>query len=422
MLKLLKTGCFLLLFQQIGFSQILTLETCYEQAEKNHPSAAQRTMINDALEMQTKQLNRNYLPQFAVNGQASWQSQVIEINLPLPGFNFDTPAKDQYRLTLDMNQTIWDGGINAKQKELAKSAAQTDQGRLEVELWNIRRQVHQFYFGALLADNQRAQITTLRTDLLAKRKRVADAIENGVAIKSDLLRFDAKLLELQQQENELISRKKSALEGLSLLTGNNIDSNFSLASPKALAKNGEKVTRPELNLFDAQKNLIESQIKFIQVKNNPKFGAFAQGGFGRPGFNMLSNAFQPFFIGGIRLQVPLTHFYSGQSGLEIKQLKVQNQRIDRQKESFLLANEIQTKQLQNEINRLEQLLESDKELLSLREKILKTAEEQWQNGVTTANDYLEEVNQVELILQKIALHEVLLAQTGQELSWILGSE
>ena len=103
-------------------------------------------------------------------------------------------------------------------------------------------------------------------------------------------------------------------------------------------------------------------------------------------------------------------------------MKVQNQRIDRQKESFLLANEIQTKQLQNEINRLEQLLESDKELLSLREKILKTAEEQWQNGVTTANDYLEEVNQVELILQKIALHEVLLAQTGQELSWILGSE
>jgi hypothetical protein len=130
----------------------------------------------------------------------------------------------------------------------------------------------------------------------------------------------------------------------------------------------------------------------------------------------------PYFIGGVRLQVPLTHFYSGQNKLEIAQIGIQQQRIEKQKESFKLGLDIQNSQLKSEIARLEKQIENDKALIDIRIKILKSSEEQWQNGITTSNNYLEEINQKEILEQKLLLHEIQLLQARQELSWTMGNK
>ena len=143
---LIKTAFLLLLCQQIGFGQSVNLDDCYEKAAKHHPSASQRALIHEAAALQVKQFNRNYLPQLSLNGQATWQSEVTSVEIPFPGINIEAPPKDQYRVTLDLNQTIWDGGINKRQKDMASKASYTDQKKLEAELWMIRKQVHQLYF------------------------------------------------------------------------------------------------------------------------------------------------------------------------------------------------------------------------------------------------------------------------------------
>jgi len=159
-----------------------------------------------------------------------------------------------------------------------------------------------------------------------------------------------------------------------------------------------------------------------KAKNNPKLLAFAQGAYARPGLNMFTNVFVPYFIGGVRLQVPLTHFYSGQNKLEIAQIGIQQQRIEKQKESFKLGLDIQNSQLKSEIARIEKQIENDKALIDLRIKILKSAEEQWQNGIATSNNYLEEINQKEILEQKLLLHEIQLLQARQELIWLMGNK
>jgi len=412
---------FILLVPQLLFSQKLSLDQCYQMAENHHPTQAQKEMIVRAAELQAKNINRNYLPQLTLNGQASWQSQVTEVELPLPGFNLVSPPKDQYKFSLDMNQTIWDGGLNSAQLKTVKANRSAEEQKLNVEIWSIRKQVYQLYFGILLADKQANQILTLKKDLTSKRSRIEAALDNGVSIKSDLLRFDAKLLELEQQLSEVDIRKNAAIEALSMLTGAKADSSTVFEKPD-LAVVAEQLNRPEIKMLDAQQRYLSSQQGLIRAKNNPKLFAFAQGAYARPGLNMFTSIFVPYFIGGVRLQVPLTHFYSGQNKLEIAQIGIQQQRIEKQKESFKLGLDIQNSQLKSEIARLEKQIENDKALIDIRIKILKSSEEQWQNGITTSNNYLEEINQKEMLEQKLLLHEIQLLQARQELSWTMGNK
>jgi outer membrane protein TolC len=410
---------FLLFLSDLIAAQVISLEECYTLAENHHPNSAQKSMIADIAKSQSKFLNRGYLPQLVLNGQASWQSQVTEVNLPFPNINIESPPKDQYKFSLDLNQTIWDGGVIEKQKKLAGSNKIAEEEKLSVDLWNVRKQVQLLYFGILLAEKQLKLSVTAKNELTLKRKKIQAAVENGIAIKSDLLRLDAKMLELDQQINELTSRKKALLEALSMLTGKSIDMNSTFENPEKTAINTEN-NRPELQLFDAQQNLLNDQMKIIAVKNNPKIVAFAQGAYARPGLNMFTNIFTPYFIGGVRFQVPLTHYYSGQNKLEIQQLQLQQQRLEKQKESFLLAADIQSNQIKKEIERLEEQIVNDKSILDIRIQLVKTAEEQWQSGISTMNDYLEELNQKELQENKLLLHEIQLIQAHQELKWTNG--
>jgi outer membrane protein TolC len=320
-----------------------------------------------------------------------------------------------------LNQTIWDGGLNNAQLKTVNANKTAEDQKLNVEIWGIRKQVYQLYFGILFAEKQSSQVLTLQKDLNSKRSKLEAAVANGVSIKSDLLRFDAKLLELEQQLSEINLRKNAALEALSMLTGNPVDSSTTFESPE-IAETTEQNNRPELKMLDAQQRYLATQQGLIKAKNNPKLFAFAQGAYARPGLNMFTNVFVPYFIGGVRLQVPLTHFYSGQNKLEIAQIGIQQQRIEKQKESFKLGLDIQNSQLKSEITRIEKQIENDKALIEIRGKILESAEEQWQNGIATSNNYLEEINQKEILEQKLLLHEIQLLQARQELSWTLGNK
>ena len=412
---------FLLLIPSLLFSQKLSLDQCYQMAENHHPTMGQKEIIARIADLQSKNINRNYLPQLSFNGQATWQSQVTEVNIPLPGIGLVSPPKDQYRFSLDLNQTIWDGGLNNAQLKTVNANKTAEDQKLNVEIWGIRKQVYQLYFGILFAEKQSSQVLTLQKDLNSKRSKLEAAVANGVSIKSDLLRFDAKLLELEQQLSEINLRKNAALEALSMLTGNPVDSSTTFESPE-IAETTEQNNRPELKMLDAQQRYLATQQGLIKAKNNPKLFAFAQGAYARPGLNMFTNVFVPYFIGGVRLQVPLTHFYSGQNKLEIAQIGIQQQRIEKQKESFKLGLDIQNSQLKSEITRIEKQIENDKALIEIRGKILESAEEQWQNGIATSNNYLEEINQKEILEQKLLLHEIQLLQARQELSWTLGNK
>lgn len=412
----------LLVLNRISNAQTpLSLEECYRQAETHSPQAGQTRLIQEATDLQIKLLNRNYMPQSRLNGQAIWQSDVTSIPISLPNFEISPPPKDQYKLTLDVTQTIWDGGVTEKQKLVALANQQVEQQRVIVDLYQIREQVSNLYFGALFAERQLRNFEILQKELDAKLLKTKASVQNGVAIRSNVLSLQARILEIEQQLLETQKRRTSALEGLSLLTGTNIDVNTALQTPTTQLVNGTEITRPELRLFDAQKQNLSVNEQLIKAKNLPKLSAFATGGYGRPGLNFLATQFKTYFIGGLQLQIPLTHLYTNNQGLEIQQLRVNQQRIDRQRESFLLATQVRLASQRQEVNRLQALVESDRKLIDIRGSIRKASESQLNNGIITASDYLTELDNEDTARQNLILHEIQLLQAQNNLRLTSGN-
>jgi outer membrane protein TolC len=190
---------------------------------------------------------------------------------------------------------------------------------------------------------------------------------------------------------------------LSVFINKNIDENTTLEKPEKILIQDEN-KRAELKLFDLQKQGLEQQKANINSKNLPKLGAFFQGGYGKPAFNMLKNEFDLFYIGGVRLNIPISGFYTKKNDLAL--IATQQEEIEVQKENFLFNQQFQTIQNNNELEKIQQLIDKDNELIILRESIKKATLAQLENGIINTNDYLREVNELDRAKNQKITHEI----------------
>ena len=96
----------------------LNLEQAYQMARANYPLIKQKDLVAKSAFLTIENINTAYLPQLSVNGQASYQSDVTSIKIPIPNFSMTPLSKDQYKFWGELNQLIYDGGIIKNQKEL----------------------------------------------------------------------------------------------------------------------------------------------------------------------------------------------------------------------------------------------------------------------------------------------------------------
>jgi hypothetical protein len=61
------------------------------------------------------------------------------------------------------------------------------------------------------------------------------------------------------------------------------------------------------------------------------------------------------------------------------------------KKTFLLNTNLQLKEMENEITKLQEIITTDAEIISLREYVVKSADAQLRNGVITSSEYLVEL-------------------------------
>lgn len=391
----------------------LTLEACYTSAEQNYPMVKQRDLILKSKAYSIDNAMKGYLPQFSINGQATYQSAVTQVPIALPGAEAPQLSKDQYKLYAEVNQTIYDGGAIRQQKNVHVVNANVEEQKLAVELYTLKGRINQLYFGILTTDEQLRQNELLKNDLQLGIRKTQASIDNGTAFKSNADALKAELLKANQRTTELEATRLAYLEMLSLFINQSLNENTVLTRPQQLTISNE-ITRPELALYDYQNRSIDVQYQQLQVKNNPKLSLFVQGGYGRPALNMLSNDFEAYYIGGVRLSWSLAGLYT----LKKEKALLDNSRktISLQRETFLFNTNLTSRQQHADITRLQQLLASDGEIITLRESVKKASAAQLENGVITSNDYLREVNAEDQARQTKILHEIqwLLAQYNHQ--------
>ena len=394
---------FLLFIGLINAQETITLEQCYQWSRENYPLIKKQELIKKAEQYTTENALKGWLPQVNITAQATYQNDVTQFPVKLPNMNIEPLSKDQYKVFADVSQTIYDGGNIRNQKNLAKIQSEVQTIQTEVELDKLKERINQLYFGILQTNKQWTQLQFTKLDIKEGIKKAEAQLKNGVIFRSNLDVLKAELVKIEQKEIELQAIKQNFVQMLSYFIKKNIDENTQLETPEKilLTKNNN---RSELKLFDAQKQLLEMQRKIINTKNTPKLGAFFQGGYGKPGFNMLKNEFDIFYIGGIRLNIPISGFYTQKNDLAL--LENQSQEIEIQRENFLFNQNFIEIQQRNDLEKIQNLIDKDNELIELRKNIKTASLAQLENGVINTNDYLREVTAEEqAILTKIT-HEI----------------
>ncbi len=389
-------------------SNSLTLDNCLEMAKQNYPLIKQYTLIEKTKEYSIANAQKGYLPQFNVAGQATYQSAVTAVPISLPNMEVPTLSKDQYKLYGEVSQSITDLFTVKDQKEYINANSEIETQKIEVELYKLRERINNLYFGILLIDAQIQQTEFMKKDILSGIEKTNIAIANGVALKSTADNLKAELLKANQRTIELKATRKGYADMLSLFIGKPIDENTNLEKPhRQLFTN--TINRPELRLFDLQKKSFDVQEKLITAKNMPRVSLFFQGGVGRPGLNMLNPDFAGYYIGGLRLNWNITGFYTYKN--EKKILANNQSAIDIQRETFLFNTNLTLKQQNADITKMQELIETDRSIITLRESVKNTTQNQLTYGTATTNDYLISVNAEDQAKQNLILHEIQLLMT-----------
>ncbi len=383
--------------------ETLSLNEAQDLAQQNYPLIKRQDLIAKTKQFNIENAAKGWLPQIQIVGQATYQNDVTQLPIKIPNATIEPLSKDQYKVFADVQQPIYDGGIISNQKKLAQIQSEVELQKNEVELDKLEERINQIYFGILQTDEQIQQTELTKTDIQNALKKADAQLKNGVIFRSNVDVLKAQIVTIEQKQIELQTVKKSFLDMLSIFIHKSLDENIQLQKPEKLLLT-ENNNRNELKLFDLQKQTLETQKSLLNSKNLPKLGAFFQGGYGKPSFNMLKNEFDVFYIGGIRLNIPISGFYTKKNDLAL--IETQQQEIDVQKENFIFNQQFQTLQNNNELQKIQNLIDKDNELIKLRESIKKSALAQLENGVITTNDYLREVNAEEAAkIQKIQ-HEI----------------
>ena len=387
----------------------ITIDECYQWSRENYPLIKQLDLIDQTTQFSLANAANGKLPRITLNGQATYQSDVTQLPIENPNFEIPTLDKDQYKIYAEIYQPLTNfSQINANRAAISHNG-EIEKQKTEIDLYKLRNRINQLFFGVLLIQDKLAEFETIETDLDSALFKINAAIKNGTATRTDQQLLLVEKISLAQRIDENKATQMAFLGMLSTLTGQNIFENTELIKP-VVDSIQKSIKRPELKLLSLQKQSIALQQEQIKSSLLPNAGLFAQGGYGRPALNFLSNDFDFYYVVGVKINWNLSGLYNYKNSR--KSLDLSSELIAAQEEVFLLNTSLTQTQQSSEIRKYQQLLQADQEIIKIRETVLETARVQLSNGLITTIDFVNYLNEVNQARQKRVFHQtqLLLAQ------------
>ena len=405
-----RTLFYVLLLVGASSAKAQTLEECQQAAEQNYPLIHQYDLIAKTTDLTVSNIQKGWLPQVSASAQASYQSDVVafpdqfrqlyqQMGLDMKGLR-----KDQYRVGIDINQTVYDGGMISSQKAIAREQGKVQAAETEVNLYNVRKRVNEMYFSLLLLENQIRLNDDLQALLEGNEKKLASMMERGSAAESDLQNVKAERLNVVQQKTNLESQRRMLQTMLSVFCGIEVKDVQKPAITEQLGTNN----RPELKLYDAQLNLSRVREKALDASLMPKLGVFAQGFYGYPGYNMfedmLGSKWSLNGMIGARLTWNIGAFYTRKN--DKAKLQLQREQTETSRDVFLFNNNLEQIRQNENIARYKKLMADDEEIISLRSAVRRAAESKLAHGIIDVNDLVREINNENAAKVGQSIHEI----------------
>ena len=401
----------LALLASASVAQAQTLDECQRAAEKHYPIIKRYDLIAKTTDLTVKNIQKGWLLQVTAAAQATYQSAVaawpdhLQSMFQQVGLKMKGLRKDQYKLSIDVQQPIYDGGAISGQRKIASQEGKVQEAENEVNLYQVRRRVNELYFSILLLDEQIKLNDDVKALLQSSEQKLSAMVKGGTAATSDYENVRAERLSAEQVNESLKAQKQMLSRMLSVFCGIEINN---LQKPQALDAAVSTNTRPEMRLFDNQLHLSEAQEKALDARLKPHLGLFAQGFYGYPGLNMFEDMMQHKWslngLVGVKLSWNIGALYTHKN--DKARLRLQREQIENAREVFLFNNSIDEIQQKENINRYRKMIQNDDEIIDLRTHIRKAAESKLAHGIIDVNSLLREINNENAAKSQQAIHEI----------------
>jgi len=391
-----------------------TLEECQRAAEQNYPLIRQYDLIEKTTNLTVANIGKEWLPQVSASAQATYQSDFTEFPDKIEdfystmGLDMKGLKKDQYRVGIDVQQTVYDGGSISNQKKIAREQGRVQTAQTEVNLYQVRKRVNDMYFSLLLLEEQIQLNRDLQELLAGNERKLESMVRGGTAAESDWQSVKAERLNTVQKATELESQKRMLRTMLSTFCGIEVNT---LVKPVIAAKEPQQFTknlRPELRALDAQIGLLNAQEKALNSALMPKLGIFAQGFYGYPGLNMfedmMSHDWRLNGLVGARISWNIGALYTRKN--DKAKIQLQREQTETNREVFLFNNNLEQIQQNESIMRFRKLMADDDEIISLRSAVRIAAESKLSHGIIDVNDLMREIHQENAARLQQSIHEI----------------
>ena len=409
-----------------AMAQAQTLEECQRAAEQNYPLIRQYGLIEKTTSLNVANIQKGWLPQVTASAQATLQTDVtafpdkLQTVFQQTGITMDGLKKDQYRVGIDVQQTVYDAGNIKSQKEIARRQGELQSRQNEVTMYNVRKSVNEMYFSLLLVDEQIRLNADLQTVLEGNEKKLAAMLKGGTASESDWQNVKAERLNVVQKMTGLQSQRTALARMLSIFCGIEVNG---LVKPEMPENMPPSINlRPELKALDAQLRLTDAQEKALDAAMMPRLGLFAQGYYGYPGYNMFEDMMSRKFswngMIGARLTWNIGALYTRKN--DKAKLQVQRETTEVNRERFLFDNNLEQIEQNENISRYRQMMTDDEEIISLRSSIRKAAESKLAHGIIDVNDLVREINSENKARVEQCIHEIEMLKEIYDLKITIG--
>ena len=388
-----------------------TLEECQQAAEKNYPVIKRYDLIGRTTELTVSNLQKEWLPRITASAQATYQNAVaawpesIKSVYQRMGLDMKGLKKDQYKVGIDVQQTLYDGGVISSQKRIARQEGKLQEAQNDVNQYQLRQRVNEMYFSLLLLNEQIRLNDDIKALLLSSEKKLAAMVKGGTAATSDYENVMAERLGVEQQNSSLKAQQQMLQRLLSVFCGMEVNH---LQKPKPAEVSTTTNNRPELSMFDSQIKLVEAKEKALNARLMPKLGLFAQGYYGYPGYNIFEDMMDRKWtlngIVGIKMSWDLSAFYTHKNDRE--RLNMERKMAENAREVFLFNSRLDEIQHTEDVDRYQKMVQADEEIITLRTNVRKAAESKLAHGIIDVNSLLREINNENAAKAQQAIHEI----------------
>ena len=400
-----------------------TLQECQEAAERNYPLIRQYGLIERTTQLSVDNIRKGWLPQLSAMAQATLQSDVtafpdqLQMLYQQAGITMEGLKRDQYRVGVDISQTVYDGGAIRHRQTVTQRQGEVERAETAVSLYAVRQRVSEMYFGLLLIDEQIRLKQDLAKLLEGSEQKLASMFNRGTAAESDYLAVKAERLGVEQQQAALRLQRQSLAGVLSTFCGLEVSAPMKPNLPAPLTTWQTAQQRPELQAIDARLRLVDAQEAALTSGLLPKLSIFAQGFYCYPGYNMFEDMMRRRWslngMIGARLTWNIGALYTHRN--DKSRLRSQREAAEVSRNVFLFNNRLEQMQQADAAERYRQLMQSDAEIVSLRASVRRAAESKLSHGIIDTNDLVKEMNLESAARIQQSVHEIEMLKKMYEL-------